>query len=134
MVIYNMRTKRPAYNLISNNCQTFALALLDDIQVGSSRKFATSYAVYRKAIGPGSVAALFRHDAQTATLADGEAGVQAAAEVDAEADAEADAQDAAEEEVAGKPVATQKHRTIVEFARQLMEEHTTKLDSHRYVH
>jgi hypothetical protein len=26
MVIHNMRTIRPAYNIISNNCQNFAVA------------------------------------------------------------------------------------------------------------
>lgn len=137
MVIHNLHAKRPAYNLISNNCQTFALALLDAIQVGSSQKFATSYAVYRKAIGPGSIADLFDPDAQAATLADDgeEVGVQAAtAEVDAEANAEVDAQAAAEEEAGGKPVADRKRRTIVEFAKQLMDEHTTKLDNHHHVH
>jgi hypothetical protein len=39
MTIYNMRNKRPAYNLISNNCQTFALSLLDAIQIGKHREF-----------------------------------------------------------------------------------------------
>jgi len=140
MAIFNLRTERPAYNLISNNCQTFALALLAAIQVGSSREFATSYEVYRKAIGPGSVAGLFAPDADAqATLANGEAGVQAAAEVDAEAETKADAEAGVQavvgEEVAGKPVPAQKQRrTIVEFAKQLMDEHTTELDNHHCVH
>ena len=138
MVIYDMRAKRPAYNLISNNCQTFALALLDAVQVGSSREFATSYAVYRQAIGPGSIADLFAQDAPVATLMDGEAGVQAAIEVDAEADVqaevEADAQAAAEEAATGQPVTARKRRTVVDFARQLMDEHTTKLDNHHCAH
>jgi hypothetical protein len=126
MVIYDMRVKRPAYHLINNNCQTFALALLGAIQVGSSRQFATSYAVYKKAIGLGSVADLFCHDAQAAAEMD--------AEADAEAQAEADAQAAAEEAATGKPVEAKKRRTIVEFAKQLMDEHTTKLDNHHCVH
>ncbi|KAK0616644.1 hypothetical protein B0T14DRAFT_523549 [Immersiella caudata] len=131
-VIYDMRVKRPAYHLISNNCQTFALALLDAVQVGSSREFATSYAVYRQALGPGSVADLFAHDEQTGALLEGEAGGQAATQ--AQAEAEADAQAAAEEKVGGKPVEERKRRTIVEFAKQLMDEHTTKLDNHHCVH
>ncbi|KAK1759082.1 hypothetical protein QBC47DRAFT_371040 [Echria macrotheca] len=127
MVIYNMRAKRPGYNLISNNCQTFALALLDAIQVGSSREIATSYAVYRKAVGPGSIADLFADETKAETPTDGEATNQPTV-------SEADAQAAAEVEVGGKPIAGRKHRTIVDFAKGLMDEHTTKLDNHHCVH
>lgn len=42
MTIHNMQQKRKAYNLISNNCQNFAVNLLDAIQVGAHAKFATS--------------------------------------------------------------------------------------------
>lgn len=59
MTIFAMRTKRPAYNLINNNCQIFALRLLDAIQVGKHREFATSYSVYQRAIGAGSIKDLF---------------------------------------------------------------------------
>jgi hypothetical protein len=59
MTIFNMRAQQAAYNLISNNCQTFALQLLDAIHVGASKKFATSFAVYQRAIGPGAVLDLF---------------------------------------------------------------------------
>jgi hypothetical protein len=59
MVIYNMRAKRPAYNLISNNCQNFALLMLDAIKVGAHREFATSFAVYQRTIGAGRVKDLF---------------------------------------------------------------------------
>jgi hypothetical protein len=59
MTIYNMRAKQPAYNLISNNCQTFALQLLDAIHTGAHKKFATSFAVYQRALGPGAVLDLF---------------------------------------------------------------------------
>ena len=59
MVIHNMREKRPAYNLISNNCQTFAVAMLDAIQIGAHREFATSFAVYQRATGAGSIKDLF---------------------------------------------------------------------------
>ncbi|KAK5658044.1 hypothetical protein OQA88_2600 [Cercophora sp. LCS_1] len=130
MAIYNMRTQRPAYNLISNNCQTFALALLDAIQVGSSRKFATSHAVYRKAIGPGSIADLFAHEVDEAAAAE----AVSEAEADAKGEAQAAAEEKEEEEVAGVPVASRKYRGIVEFAKKLMDENTTKLDNHHCVH
>jgi hypothetical protein len=59
MVIYNMREKRPSYNLVSNNCQNFALLLLDAIHVGAHKEFATTFAVYQKATGDGEVKDLF---------------------------------------------------------------------------
>lgn len=62
MVIYNMRQKKPAYNLISNNCQNFAVKMLEAIHVGAHRKFATSFAVYQRAIGDGRVRDLFVPD------------------------------------------------------------------------
>ncbi|KAK6201872.1 hypothetical protein LQW54_009282 [Pestalotiopsis sp. IQ-011] len=62
MTIFAMRSKRPAYNLIDNNCQLFALRLLDAIQVGKHREFATSFSVYQRAIGAGSIKDLFVDD------------------------------------------------------------------------
>ncbi len=59
MVIHNMREKRPAYNLINNNCQNYALLLLDAIQIGAHIEFATSFAVYQRATGAGSIKDLF---------------------------------------------------------------------------
>ncbi len=59
MVIYNMRAKKPEYNLISNNCQNFALLMLDAIHVGAHKEFATSFAVYKSAISGGKVSNLF---------------------------------------------------------------------------
>ncbi|KAJ9130828.1 DUF862-domain-containing protein [Pleurostoma richardsiae] len=59
MVIHSMREKRPAYNLISNNCQNFALLMLDAIQIGAHKEFGTSFAVYQRAIGAGTVLDLF---------------------------------------------------------------------------
>jgi len=59
MVIHNMREKRPAYNLISNNCQNFAEAFLDSIQIGAHKEFATSFAVYQAATGHGNIKDLF---------------------------------------------------------------------------
>lgn len=54
-----MREKRPAYNVISNNCQNFAVNLLDAIQIGEHQKFATSFAVYQAATGAGTIKDLF---------------------------------------------------------------------------
>jgi len=54
-----MREKKPAYNLINNNCQNFAVALLDAIHVGAHRQFATAFSVYKAATGDGTVEALF---------------------------------------------------------------------------
>jgi hypothetical protein len=59
MTIFTMREKRPAYNLIDNNCQIFALKMLDSIQVGKHREFATSFSVYQRAISAGSIKDLF---------------------------------------------------------------------------
>ncbi|OBT70418.1 hypothetical protein VE03_00023 [Pseudogymnoascus sp. 23342-1-I1] len=59
MVIHNMRATRPAYNIISNNCQNFAVLLLDAIKIGAHREFATSFAVYQAATGAGQIKDLF---------------------------------------------------------------------------
>ena len=59
MVIHNMRTVRPAYNLINNNCQTYAVNLLDAIQIGAHREFATTFAIYQRATGTGAIKDLF---------------------------------------------------------------------------
>ncbi len=62
MVIYNMRERKPAYNLISNNCQNFALAMLDAIHIGAHKQFATSFAIYQRATGAGTIKDLFAED------------------------------------------------------------------------
>jgi hypothetical protein len=59
MVIHNMRQVRPAYNVISNNCQNFAVAMLDAIQIGAHIEFATTFAVYQRATGKGAIKDLF---------------------------------------------------------------------------
>ncbi|OCL06675.1 hypothetical protein AOQ84DRAFT_296531, partial [Glonium stellatum] len=59
MVIHNMRQKRPGYNLISNNCQNFAVLMLDAIQIGAHKEFATSFAIYQTATGAGHIKDLF---------------------------------------------------------------------------
>lgn len=61
-VIQNIRTTRPGYNLISNNCQTYVLQLLDAIQVSQDKEFGTTLAVYERLFGSGKVADLFPED------------------------------------------------------------------------
>ena len=62
MTIYNMRQVKAAYNLISNNCQNFALAMLGAIQVGKHREFGTTFAIYQRATGKGKIKDLFADD------------------------------------------------------------------------
>lgn len=100
MVIFNMRAKRPAYNLINNNCQNFAMNLLDKIRVGQHRAFATSFAVYQAAVGDGTVKELF---------------------VEAHPD-EGGGEDDVKPEL--------EHRDTLQVAHDVMEENTTKLDNH----
>lgn len=59
MTIHNMRQTRPAYNIISNNCQNFAVSMLDAIQIGAHREFATTFAIYQRATGAGEIKDLF---------------------------------------------------------------------------
>lgn len=59
MVIHKMRERRAAYNVISNNCQNFCVELLDAIQIGAHREFATSFAIYQRATGHGTIKDLF---------------------------------------------------------------------------
>ncbi|TVY44739.1 hypothetical protein LSUB1_G002971, partial [Lachnellula subtilissima] len=107
MTIHNMREKRPAYNLISNNCQNFAVLLLDAIQVGAHRQFATSFAVYSAATGAGTIKDLF-------------------------ADAHPEEQKVHEPEEAERPERPELYRMdTVQNAQQVMDENTTKLDNHR---
>ncbi|KAL1895455.1 hypothetical protein Sste5346_005261 [Sporothrix stenoceras] len=113
MVIFNMRQKRPAYNLISNNCQNFALFLLDAIQVGKHREFGTAFAVYQRATGKGTIADLF-----SATAPD-----------------EPEVVEPAEGELATDDSVTQKKKDyfqgIVDFAKKVMDDNTKKVDSHK---
>ncbi|KAI1812994.1 hypothetical protein GGS20DRAFT_555387 [Poronia punctata] len=98
MVIYNMRTKRKAYNLISNNCQNFALNMLDAIQVGKHKEFGTTLAIYQRATGKGSISDLFLEKLPQAQE---------------------------EEQEDQRPP-----QEVLQNAYQVMDEHTTKLDTH----
>jgi hypothetical protein len=59
MAIHNMREKRPGYNLINNNCQNFAVTMLDAIKIGAHKEFATTFAIYQRATGVGKIKDLF---------------------------------------------------------------------------
>ena len=100
MTIHKMRDKRAAYNLISNNCQNFAVNLLDSIQIGAHRDFATSFEVYQRATGEGTINELFldKHPEDDDLKAD--------------------------EAEKLKP----EGKTSAQFAQELMDEKTTKLE------
>ncbi|KAK4156658.1 hypothetical protein C8A00DRAFT_30418 [Chaetomidium leptoderma] len=102
MVIYSMRQKKAGYNLISNNCQNFALLMLEAIQIGAAARteFATTLAVVQTATGPGKIRDLFAEKAPA--------------------------------EQAMLLEQAEKENPIVALAKRLMDEHTTKLDSHHH--
>jgi len=72
MVIFNMRQKKPDYNIITNNCQNFASLLLDAIQTGAHQQFATAFAVYQRMTGAGHIKDLFVEDEVDQTVAEQE--------------------------------------------------------------
>ena len=103
MVIHNMRSVRPAYNLINNNCQNYAVKMLDAIQIGAHQEFATTFAIYQRATGSGTIKDLFidKHPEEQ--------------KIDAPPD----------------PSRPQPHRlNTVQTAQQVMDEQTTKIDNH----
>lgn len=100
-VIAAIREKTPAYNLISNNCQTYALQLLDAIKVGGRKEFGTTLAVYDRVFGPGKVADLFVKEHQPPT--DG---------------------------TAAQPSQEGDDENTVGLAQQLMNDNTAQLDAH----
>jgi hypothetical protein len=124
MTIHHMREKRPAYNLISNNCQNFALNLLNAISIGGHRQFATSFAVYQRATGKGAIRDLFKDDHP-------EEAEDAFEQHDQGVDGEGLG---AEEQAADdldRPPRLQHTNTMV-AAQQVMDENTTKLDKHHH--
>ncbi|KAK4121821.1 hypothetical protein N657DRAFT_657364 [Parathielavia appendiculata] len=102
MVIYGMRKRKSSYNLISNNCQNFALLMLDAIQIGGAARtnFATTLAVVQTATGSGKIRDLFAEKPLS--------------------------------EQAALMEQTAKDNPIVALAKRLMDEHTTKLDKHHH--
>ncbi|POS69328.1 hypothetical protein DHEL01_v212278 [Diaporthe helianthi] len=102
MAIFNMRKKRAAYNLLDNNCQNFALNFLDKIRVGKHRDFATSFSVYQRAVGAGTIKDLFVDDHPDENPETADQDVRLGAE----------------------------HRDTVQTAKHVMDENTTRLDNH----
>lgn len=114
-MIHNMRETRPAYNVISNNCQNYAVLMLEAIQIGAHQQFATTFAIYQRATGAGAISDLFedKHPEEQ-KIEEGkvvEEGHVAAGKVGE-----------------GRP---ELHRThTLQNAQQVMDEHTTKIDDH----
>ena len=106
-----MRSKRPAYNLISNNCQNFALELLNAIQIGAHHQFASTFAIYHRATGKGSIKDLFV-DEHPEEQQQNEAEEQETDDLD-------------------RPPRLQ-HTNTMQTAQQVMDEQTTKLDRHHH--
>lgn len=102
-VIATIREKTPVYNLITNNCQTYALQLLDAIKVGARKEFGTTLAVYNRIFSEGKVADLFNKDHQQP--ADGEDSGVVPAKEDGD-------------------------ENTVGLAQQLMNDNTAQLDTH----
>lgn len=73
MVISHVREKQAAYNLITNNCQTYALLLLDAIKADGVSKFPTTLNVYKALTGPGKVMDLFKPESEGGAEPDPEA-------------------------------------------------------------
>lgn len=65
-VIAQLRETRPAYNLITNNCQTYALLLLDAIKAEGEAKFPTTQNVWERLTGKGKVLDLFKQEEEQA--------------------------------------------------------------------
>ncbi|KAF8157327.1 hypothetical protein K438DRAFT_1942756 [Mycena galopus ATCC 62051] len=152
MTIYNMRAKQKAYNLITNNCQNFALQMLDVVQMGKHLEFATAYSVYHAAVGShssgtsspsasatktghslSSVLGLSGAETRLSTLfttqaqADGtlpSPSVQTAEER-ASGESASFRAPSAEEEAAEKPP-----HHVIAHAQEVMDEQTTTLDDH----
>ncbi|KAF4450158.1 pppde peptidase protein [Fusarium austroafricanum] len=106
-VIQSIREKQPAYNLITNNCQTYVLQLLDAIKVGVNKEFGTTLAVYERVFGPGKIKDLFEGEQRPEGQAQIEPGTQAG---------------------------TQMHpgrSDTVNFAQDVMNQNTNQLDTER---
>lgn len=100
-MIFKMREVNPAYNLISNNCQNFALMMVDAVQVGAKahREFASTFAIYQRATGEGKISDLF-------------------------------VQDPGDENETVQPGVSPDGQNAVHVAQQVMDDNTTKLDHH----
>ncbi|KAK3702138.1 hypothetical protein LTR37_015113 [Vermiconidia calcicola] len=104
MTIHNMRERRSAYNLISNNCQNFAVNMLDNIQLGGHQQFATTFEIYQRATGEGTIKELY---------------------VDKHPEEQQYPQTLQQDE---EEMPQPKRHDTLQFAQQVMDENTTKLD------
>lgn len=84
--------------------------MLDAIQIGAHREFATSFAVYQRATGKGTIKDLFK---------DEHPEEQQQVEEEAEADEE------------GRPPRLQ-HTNTMQTAQIVMDQNTTKIDKHEH--
>lgn len=134
-VIHNIRATRPGYNLISNNCQTYVLQLLDAIQVSQDKEFGTTLAVYERLFGSGKVADLFPEN-DTTMHEPGQPGLsppQSALELGVVGGAGGEGhvpfhrpEAVLHQDQHGSGTAMQ---TSVAFAQQVMDANTTQLDT-----
>lgn len=115
--IEEIREKQPVYNLISNNCQTYALQLLDAIKASSQKEFGTTLAVYDRMFGPGKVMDLFDNPEDVPT--------EKPAQPEGEAQPEPEAGAEGEE----KPEKEHTNISLVSYAQKLMNQHTTQVDA-----
>jgi len=103
-VIQSIRERQPTYNLITNNCQTYVLQLLDAIKVSGHKEFGTTAAVYDRIFGKGKIKDLF------------------------EGDEEAQQQQQHQQEL---EAGGQEKPNTVNFAQNVMDQNTTQLDTER---
>jgi hypothetical protein len=118
-VIQSIRDKQPGYNLVSNNCQTYVLRLLDAINVGVQKQFGTTLTVCKALAGPQKVSDFF---VQEGPEVQGQQG-QTAPGVDGRVTAEPQGVDG--QDVFKPP----KRADTVIQAQQLMDQNTTQLDT-----
>jgi hypothetical protein len=135
-VIQHIRSTRPGYNLITNNCQTYVTQLLDVIQTSQVKQFGTTLAVYDRLFGKGKVADLFV-DMQIP----GQGGPVVATPLDGEQELGVVGGTGGQEHVPYQDAVAmiqQDHvgmpQGSVSLAQQVMEDNTTQLDSEEMMH
>ncbi|KAL2265681.1 hypothetical protein VTJ83DRAFT_6781 [Remersonia thermophila] len=148
-VIAAMRAQRPGYHLINNNCQVFALRMLDAIEIVKAAKteFATTMEVVQTATDPGKIIELFSPPTSPTPPPEASAAPAAPAverpssssspsspppKAQQSQEEKEEKKKEEEEDKEEKPDKAEKENPIVALARRLMEEHTTKLDNHRH--
>lgn len=134
-VIQNIRNTKPGYNLISNNCQTYVLQLLDAIKVSEVKEFGTTLAVYDRLFGAGKVADLFVEDGSHQAVQTNPGGPIVVAPVGEQESGVIGASNG-ELTSANQHLGNQEHLGIppqqnsVLFAQQVMHANTPQLEAH----